>query len=430
MTLMGRKPVFIVMVAVLFTTIFSFFNLNSQCILLLLACRLWVGGPLAALKTAFKDKFFLAYFAFCLVETAGLLHTHNYVAGANVVAKDATLTAVAFVICAGPFASEAEYRKLITVYSLLVFTASLYCLLIAFRLYLLHKDSSVFFYHPLTAPISQNAVFYSVYVLFAMQFLLSSEGALQTNILPAKMKKWFRVFLIAFFLLMIVLLSSKLVLVIALLMLITFFFRYSWRNKRVLVLSGLGGLCLVIGLAFTDNPVRRRFTKMVEGDTITLPGELNPGTNFNALQLRLLEWRFAIEILHEQHAWLFGVSPGDGQDLLDRKYIASNMYLGNTSEGPRRRKKGFIGYNFHNQYIETLVHSGVVGLISLLVIFCLLAGVIWRWKTREALFTVLTLAVFFVPQSPLTMQHGVFLFCFFPLLLLYSPKRPMLVANG
>jgi len=34
----------------------------------------------------------------------------------------------------------------------------------------------------------------------------------------------------------------------------------------------------------------------------------------------------------------------------------------------------------------------------------------------------MTLVAFFIPQSPLTMQHGVFLFCFFPLLLLYSPK--------
>ncbi len=427
MTLLGRKPVFIVVIAVLFTTVFPFFNLNSYCIILLLACRLFADSPLEAIKTAFTNKFFLAYFAFCLIETAGLLHTHNYTAGANVVAKDATLTAIAFALCAGPFASKREYRQLITVYSLLIFSASFYCLVIAFRLYLRQKDPSVFFYHPLTAPISQNAVFYSVYVLFAMQFLLSSEGAPEMTILSSTVKKWLRIFLIVFFLLMIVLLSSKLILVITLLMLITFFFRYSWNNKRVLLLSSLGGLCLVTGLVFTDNPIRQRFTKMVEGDTlITLPGELNPGTNFNALQLRVLEWRFALEILRERNAWLVGVSPGDGQDLLNQKYIANNMYLGNPAEGPHRRKKGFIGYNFHNQYIETLVHSGVIGLVSLLVIFWLLAGIVWRWKTREAFFTVLTLLVFFVPQSPLTMQHGVFLFCFFPLLLLYSPKSPMM----
>jgi O-antigen ligase len=423
MTLLGRKPVFIVASAVLFTTLFSFFNLNSYCILLLLVCRLWIDGPKKALKTAFTNAYFLAYLVFCLIETAGLLHTHDLTAGQNVVAKDATLAAVAFVMCAGPFASPREYKRLITVYNLLVFLSSFYCLVIAFRSYHLHGDASVFFYHPLTAPISQNAVFYSVYVLFALQFLLSREGSLASAHLPAWLTKWFRIFLIVFFLLMIVLLNSKLVLVIALLMLITFFFRHSWKNKRTLLLSGTAVLCLVIALAATNNPVRVRFSQMVEGDEIAIPKDLKAGTNFNALQLRLLEWRFAVEILRGHHAWVFGVSPGDSQDLLDQKYIDNRMYIGNPADGPHRKIRGFIGYNFHNQFIETLVRSGVIGLISLLVIFGLLIGIAWQWKTKEAFFTIATIIVFFIPQSPLTMQHGVFLFCFFPLLLLNSPKR-------
>jgi O-antigen ligase len=293
----------------------------------------------------------------------------------------------------------------------------------AFRSYHLHGDASVFFYHPLTAPISQNAVFYSVYVLFALQFLLSREGSLASAHLPAWLTKWFRIFLIVFFLLMIVLLNSKLVLVIALLMLITFFVRHSWKNRRTLLLSGTAVLCLVIALAATNNPVRVRFSQMVEGDEIAIPRDLKAGANFNALQLRLLEWRFAVEILRAHHAWVFGVSPGDSQDLLDQKYIDNHMYIGNPADGPHRKIRGFIGYNFHNQFIETLVRSGVIGLASLLVIFGLLVGIAWQWKTKEAFFTIATIIVFFIPQSPLTMQHGVFLFCFFPLLLLSSPKR-------
>jgi O-antigen ligase len=425
MTFLGRKPIFVLTAAVLFTTIFSFFNLNSQCILLLLACRLFIDGPKKTLTTAFSNKYFLVYFIYCLIGVIGLLYTHDLIAANKIVSKEATLTAIAFAICAGPFATPEEYKRLITVYNLLILLASFYCLIIAFRLYLAHGDASVFFYHPLTAPISQNAVFYSVFVLFGLQFLLSREGSPDLPFLPPAARKGLRLFMVLFFLLMILLLNSKLVLVIALLMLVTFLFRRSWRNRLAFVLCGLGVAALVIILAVTNNPVRQRFAKMTEGDEVAIPKELNYATNFNALQLRLLEWKFAGQILREHpHSWLFGVSPGDSQDLLDQKYVDNNMWIGDPRQGPNRHIRGFLGYNFHDQFIETMVRSGIIGLASLLAIFWMLWTIVWLKKTKEAFFTVVTITVFFLPQSPLTMQHGVFLFCFFPLLLLYSPKHP------
>jgi len=48
--------------------------------------------------------------------------------------------------------------------------------------------------------------------------------------------------------------------------------------------------------------------------------------------LRLIEWHFALEILNENHAWIQGVSPGDSQDLLNKKYIAAEMYTGDPKE--------------------------------------------------------------------------------------------------
>jgi hypothetical protein len=64
-----------------------------------------------------------------------------------------------------------------------------------------------------------------------------------------------------------------------------------------------------------------------------------------------------------------------------------------------------------------------VGLLALLTIFGLLWGIVWRWKTPVAFFTVATLVLFFIPEAPLTMQDGIFLFSFFPLILLHSPKN-------
>jgi O-antigen ligase len=197
------------------------------------------------------------------------------------------------------------------------------------------------------------------------------------------------------------------------------------------------GLVAVIVLIFsivaaTDNPIKRRYQDLLAGDLelIQRP-KFHPSIYFNALQLRLLEFRFAKEIMSEQHSWLLGVTPGDSQDLLDQKYIATGMYIGDPKEGPHRHIRGFIGYNYHNQYLETFVRDGIVGLISLLAIFfLLLSRAVRRHRTRVVYLTLLTIAVFFIPEAPLTMQHGVFLFCFFPLLSFYSriapAKKPIL----
>jgi O-antigen ligase len=237
--------------------------------------------------------------------------------------------------------------------------------------------------------------------------------------------RFFRVFLVLFFLAMVILLNSKLDLVIVLLLLIhALLRRYSFKQHKAIVIgAGIGLLALVIVLAATDNPTSRRFRDMNGSVALIGQRDFDPGIYFNPLQLRLLEWRFASEIMQEQHAWFLGVTPGDSQDLLDQKYIQTHMYIGDTTQGPHRHVRGFIGYNFHNQYLETTVRSGLLGLASLLGIFFLLFAAARRHGTREAWFVIGILFLFFIPQAPLTLQHGVFLFCFFPFLALAVPVR-------
>ena len=421
-----KKFYFLVTLAVLYTTIFSLFNLNSYCIILLGACRLWEGRILDNVKKAFANPLFLAYFVFFVIEAAGMLHTHNMKAGGDVIAKDATLVAVAFTLLAGRFADERAFGRLMLCYCAMLLAASAYCLGVAAHRYGQGGDATVFFYHPLTSPISWNAVFFSVYVLFALIFLLSIDGHDSLDVLPQPIRVGVRVFLVVFFMAMIFLLSSKLILVLAVIALAGFFLRrYRFRqNKRIVLGLGVGAFLSIGILAGTDNPVRERYQELAQGNLKLIEQKkFAPGNYFNALQSRLLQYRFAGEILREQHAWLLGVSPGDSQDLLDQKYIDANMYIGDPSQGPHRKIRGYIGYNFHNQYVETLVRDGIPGLVVLLTIFGLLVTQLARrWRTRQVSVTILTLALFFVPEAPLTLQHGIFLFCFFPLVLFGSRR--------
>ena len=124
-------------------------------------------------------------------------------------------------------------------------------------------------------------------------------------------------------------------------------------------------------------------------------------------------WKFGCRILNEKHAWLWGVSSGDTQRLLDDKMTAAHLYTGDKQKGTH----GYIGYNFHNQFVENAVQSGCISVIILLFLF----GVLFCAAFRDGnLFFVLFLLVFFaffLTESALERQMGIVPFALFSLAL-------------
>lgn len=417
---------FLVVVLVVFTTVFGWYFPNTWSIVLLALCRIFDGRPLTNLKRAFSNPLFLAYFIFFVIEVTGFLHTHNVDSQGKIVTKEATVVVIAFAICAGPFGDARTYKRLFTAYTLTLVAACLYCLVIAWGRYRTSKDVYEFFYHTLTVPLSQNAVFFSVYMLFGIIFLLSSYGEPVIGGLPKGGRKVLRYSILFFFLGMMVLLSSRLMLVLTPLILLNIIYRRFPRRRRKLALAIFSGsLVIAVGvLGASRNFVRWRFGEIREGNLeVVRQQKFDPATHFSSWDSRLVQWHFALEILNTHHAWLFGVSPGDSQDLLDQKYIDANMDIGNLAEGPNRHNKGFLGFNFHNQFVEILVRSGLVGLISMVFIFVLLFAKARETGVREAWFVLLVTLIFFMPEAPITMQQGVFIFCYFPLLATALPSK-------
>src|SRR5580693_8009402 len=108
-----RKPFYYFLVlAVIATTLFSWFNLNSYLIILLVICRLTDGSPRVALRTAFRNIFFWGFAVVFLIELAGLLYTHDLAAAWKQMESKATFLAIPFIFLAGPFTDASGYRKL------------------------------------------------------------------------------------------------------------------------------------------------------------------------------------------------------------------------------------------------------------------------------------------------------------------------------
>ena len=169
------------------------------------------------------------------------------------------------------------------------------------------------------------------------------------------------------------------------------------------VISFLGGV-----LFFSQ--IRDRFDQLLHSQFEVLQqDQFEYDTPFNGLTIRLLLWRFAGEIMTEEKAYLAGVGVGDSQDLLDATIIEHNVYHGNPALGDQ----GYLGYNFHNQFVETWVQLGILGSISWL----LLLGVGWRkWKwdwNHPILYFNIAVLAFSMIESLLARQHGVVFFALF-----------------
>ena len=384
---LGKKLHVYLVLAVVATTLVQWFLVNSLLILWLTGCRLlYDRGPLMAIRRAFSSPSFWAFFVLFLLDVSGFFHTHDPQLVWLHVQQKATLVAIPFVISAGPFADAAGFRRLMWSYCRLLAALSGWCLVVAMIHFARTGDGQVFFYHSLTATLGINAVFYSAYILIGLLFLLSGAA-------PAGKQ---RTIFIVLFTAMMILLASKLLMV----MLVVVFAVYLWQYRLVMPRSQLLGLLVLVVMgtgtvAFTNNPVAGRYKAI-------LPGEERAEAGFNGVSLRLFIWRSAEDILSREHAWLWGVSSGDSQDRLNQAYLDAGMSV------------GYLGYNFHNEYIEVLVDDGLLGLAVLLAAI----AVVFHEgsRTMEKVLVMLVVGLLAGTESILEMQQPLFLACFFPLL--------------
>ena len=356
------------------------------------------------------------------LQIIALLYTTNTQQGWASVRIKTGLLITPLAICFTAYTFTAISKKLLAHYCLILFTATLYCLFISFLNYQETGDSSVFFYHPLVSPIDQHAVYFSLLVMIGLIFLL--ENIEKRDFIFTRL---FHFFLIVYLSIFLFLLSSKLVIGFYIFLLLYYFIRLLQNNKlNRLAIAGSLIVCIaVVSLVLAvPNPVSKRFSEIINGDIrLVAQDRFDKGDYFNGLQFRLLQWRFVTEILTENKRWWPGVSPGDAQDFLNKKYISKNMYSGE----PERGDRGYLIYNTHNQFLETLLQNGIIGLFVLLVICFSLVKMTVHKKNRTTSFIVLLLLAWLFTESVFETQYGIIIFTFFPLFVAAGkPEKPTL----
>jgi len=357
----------------------------------------------------FLNFFNVGCFLYFIVQGLALFYTHNTKAGLFIQQVNLGLIAIPVAVFYSRLVGRDNYGMLMKWYIRILFTASVIALVHACQLYIQTGNTNYFFYHTLVYVYSGHAIQYSILVFIGILFLIG-ENKTHENI---KSRKWVR-FLLIYFSFFLFLLTSKMVIALFLLYIIfLIIFTNELFRKRSHRMWALAVILTAVTIIFTTNsPLRKRVSEEMQSNISFIEkDEFSPADYFNGIEFRLVSWRFAYEILNENHAWLFGVNPGDAQDKLNAKYRKLNMFTGGLPDN----RKGYLNFHTHNQFLQALLESGIPGLAAFMLICAGMIQLAKKSGNRSMIVLTILLLCYCFADAVLKTQYGVILFIFFPL---------------
>jgi O-antigen ligase len=176
------------------------------------------------------------------------------------------------------------------------------------------------------------------------------------------------------------------------------------KNNKLLWILSSSFLILISVILTTNNPIRARFETMWSSIANSKTKNNNTVESNSA---RIIMWSTSVDVWNEN--FLCGVGTGDYDDALTEK----NRQYKNFGVASER-------LNAHNQFLNTGVQLGLLGVVVLLMIF--LSA--YFNPTKSIWYTLILLVFFinFLVESFLETQAGIILFCTL-LLLFYFPNE-------
>ena len=237
-----------------------------------------------------------------------------------------------------------------------------------------------------------NSNYLSLYILLVLSYYLKNnlDSRLRTAV----------VVILFLYLFLLASMAAYMILIIMTLLLI---FNISNRNRRhTMMIMFLLGI-----IVFFNNPRVSDFYYRVRNYSTTMEYD-----NATIEKARVLSWDASIMLIKE--APLLGYGIGDANDVLVKKY----RELGYTFNYENN-------YNAHNQFFQTLLQTGILGLLVLVVIFIVLALRLKRSRNEFSVFIILFISLLF--ESMLVRFNGIVFFSIVVPLLL--KKRSILSSR-
>lgn len=335
--------------------------------------------------------FVVAFLALYAVSCAGLLHSSNVSQGVTDVGRKVAFIIFPILLTVSPKPSAQQTQTVLLTFVLSCIMTCVFCLSVASYRLLTGADSSFLSYHALSEVANMRANYLSLHLCIAVAIVFYFINMSKTS----SMHRVIFYVAIAILIVSMLLLSARMQII--LLTLAAMFYGVSrLRNKFGVVTSIVGGILigiLVTGLIFIFPANRERFKEAINYNK----------HQWGEQQIRGSIWPCSIELIKENP--LFGVGTGDGIDELEKCYKRNDYTSLLYWEGVR--------FNAHNQFLETTIELGIVGLLFLVALFFVCLRNALSNENRLFLLFILIFAVCCLTESFLERQKGIVFFAFF-----------------
>jgi O-antigen ligase len=366
--------------------------LNKSLIPILIVITLFI----SLLEGGFKEKIqqlknpylFLAI-GFYFMHLVAMLYTSNIKAGNFDLEQKLSLFVFPLIFFTN---IKFNFENLTNVLKSFVFgciLSGILCVINALFKFYISGDTDVFFYSQFS--IIMHTSYFAMYLCCAFIFVLFKDGIISNT--PLK------TVVLLFFMVLIVLIASKSgILSLAFAITIKFFQDIFIHKsyKRVLIMSILV-LVSTIALYFIFPKSVKRLVEMKQTITSSNSSEMNTTSS------RIVVWESALNII-SQH-FITGVGTGDVNDALKKEYE-------NGGVDQLIEKK----LNAHNQYLQTFIALGLLGILALLSLLIAIIYFTIKVKLWEGALLSFVIIINMLFESMLETQAGVVFIAFFLML--------------
>lgn len=345
-------------------------------------------------KKSFTGKKYVAISTLILISAflSGLINNENLLD--SQVTKNLFFLAIPLLFFLGPKINYKQKQLILSNFVISVFIFSLLGVFKIIILYILDIENKLF-YESFSNVLKIHSTYFALLVVVA--FIVSTVRIF-------KQRKAFHfkyIFISFYFLIILFLLSSRISFVAIALILVVFFIDQVILKKRKKAVFFFAGVAVCVSIFIFSGYFGTRINNLTQENE----------ANRSDIENREVLWESVFCAIENSPSQIFGAGLKKSQDIINSCYS----------------KNGFFGaelnYNAHNQYLQTLLEKGLLGLLFLLLLMGYLLFRGFRKKDVLLILTTITFFVFFVTESILERQLGIMLFVSFNTMLIFNNNR-------